>query len=68
MDFYGSDFYAQAESRRRTADLHQDARRSVVPAPAKDRDSKQWTREFAAWVVGRARIGETFMSRTPMNP
>ncbi len=68
MDFYSNDFFVRAESQRRQADLYQDARRSVVPAPAKTRDSKQWTREFAAWVVARARIGETFMSRTPMNP
>ncbi len=68
MDFYSNDFYVRAESRRRQADLHQDARRSSIAAPAKASDSKQWTREFAAWVVSRARIGETFMSRTPMNP
>lgn len=68
MDFYSNDFVAQAESRRRQADLRGDARWSVVPAPAKTGDSRHWTSEFTAWVVGRARIGETFMSRTPMNP
>lgn len=68
MDFYSNDFYAQAESQRRQADLHRDAGRSFATVPAKHRDSKQWTREFAAWIVSRARIGDTFMAGTPMNP
>ncbi len=68
MDFYSNEFMARAESRRRQADLHRDARRSPATAPSKASESRKWTAEFAAWVVNRARIGETFMSRTPMNP
>ncbi len=73
MDFYSNEFSARAEiehrqAERRRAALHPDAALSSATSHAKARESRQWTREFAAWVVSRARIGDTFMSRTPMNP
>ena len=73
MDFYSNEFCARAEiehrlAERRRAALHWDAAPSSATSRAKGRGSRQWTREFAAWVVTRARIGDTFTSRTPMNP
>ena len=73
MDFYSNEFCARAEieyrqAERRRAALHREAPPSSAASHAKARESKQWTREFAAWVVSRAKIGDTFMSRTPMNP
>ncbi|HET8943675.1 MAG TPA: hypothetical protein VFO59_02755 [Dehalococcoidia bacterium] len=68
MDFYYNDLMAQMESERRLADLHRDAKRPLAPAPVRPRQTRGWTREFAAWVAARAKIGDGFMARTPMNP
>ena len=68
MDFYSNDLMAQVESERRLADLHRDARRPLAPEPATARQTRGWTREFAAWVAARAKIGDGFMAQTPMNP
>lgn len=68
MDFYSNDLMLRAESRRRQAELHRNASRALAPRPGRSREREQWTREFAAWIVRRAKIGGTFMARTPMNP
>ena len=68
MDFYSNETVARAEMQHRIADLRRDARRSVAAAPARAGDNHDWPREFAAWVASRARIGATFMARTPTNP
>jgi hypothetical protein len=68
MDFYSNDFIARVECQRRLADLHRDKSRPLAPRPDKAREGKSWTSDFVAWIVARARVGDTFMARTPMNP
>ena len=74
MARYGNK-YVTLRSRARTAKKTVAIRKSLPPREGvyrsrtgKGPESKQWTREFAAWVARRARIGETFLARTPMNP
>lgn len=68
MDFYGNDLVSKAEGQYRVAELQRDARRSVAPAASSASDGNQWSKEFADWVVSRARIGATFMARHPASP
>lgn len=68
MDFYGNDDVLRAESKYRVAELQRDARRSVAPSEGAASRSEGWSREFAEWVVSRARVGATFMARHPSSP
>lgn len=68
MDFYSNETIARAEMQHRIAGLQRDATRSVATEAVGGSDNHSWALEFAAWAASRARIGATFMARTPTNP
>ena len=71
MDFYGNHSTVDCQVKQRMLELHAQTQLDAAARkakPANDGAGNDWSEEFMAWVTDKARLGATFMSRTPSNP